>query len=208
MVFRMRSSARVEMAPTEPRLDERILEALAALAGTMAFSGLRRALRAHPESLSRALRRLEREGLVERSDGGYRLLGPPASASSATPSALRTIAEIALLPGRSISELRGRLTGRWFGSLRWVGTIESPQGPLLMWSRRDSPGRLLLSVEEGRLRVLSPERGEAAEAPDVEEAAYELLLHVLEDLRPSPQVRGRAAVFFSALPDAFPPGES
>ncbi|HKS59188.1 MAG TPA: hypothetical protein VJS68_00225, partial [Thermoplasmata archaeon] len=62
--------------------------------------------------------------------------------------------------------------------------------------------------EPGRLRVLSPTESEALEASEIEEAAYELLLHVLEDLKPSSEIRGRPAVFLSALPDPLPPWEN
>ena len=47
-----------------PRVDEQVLEVLADSSGTLAFNGLRRALKVHPESLVRALRRLERDGVV------------------------------------------------------------------------------------------------------------------------------------------------
>lgn len=197
----MASAGRDDRSPEATgRLDERVLETLASMPGTVAFSGLRRALRAHPESLSRSLRRLEREGLVERADGGYRLLSLPTPDFSPPRDDLRTIGEVALLPGVNVSELRGRLAGRWFGSLRWVGTLERGERTYLMWSLRDAPGQLLLSVEPGRLKVLSPVRDEAPEATEVEEAGYELLLHVLEDLRPSPALRSRTAVLLHALP--------
>ena len=188
-------------AAREPRLDDRILQTLTSLSGTVAFSGLRRALRAHPESLSRALRRLEREGLVERADGGYRALSVAAAIPAPPDTPLRTIAEVALTPGPGASELRNRLAGRWFGTLRWVGTVKGKEGQLLIWSRRDAPGNLLLSVEPARLRVLAPETESAIDAPEIEEAAYELLLHVLQDLRPQPALRSRGAVFLSASPD-------
>ena len=66
-------------------LDDRVLTALQGLSGRIAFSGLRRVLRTHPESLSRSLRRLEREGLIERSDGGYRALTRAPTVGSAVP---------------------------------------------------------------------------------------------------------------------------
>ncbi|MCI4317072.1 MAG: GntR family transcriptional regulator, partial [Thermoplasmata archaeon] len=60
----------------EPRLDDRVRELLGNIGGRLAFNGLRRALGVHPESLTRALRRLEREGVVQRRADGYVLADP------------------------------------------------------------------------------------------------------------------------------------
>ncbi len=165
------------------RLDERIVQTLQGLGGRIAFSGLRRALGAHPESLSRALRRLEREGRIERADGGYRLLGPAPAAPRALAEELRPVAQVDLPPGLSSRPLLTRLAGHWFGGLRWVGEVDGPRGPLLAWARRDGTGHVLLGVERGVLRVFVPEDEGVADAGDAEEAAYELLLHAVEALR-------------------------
>ncbi|MCI4364090.1 MAG: hypothetical protein L3K13_07330, partial [Thermoplasmata archaeon] len=75
-----------------------------------------------------------------------------------------------------------RLAGRWFGQLRWVGTYDRPREPLLVWSRADGRGQLLLGLRRGHLRVyaepppsaLGPTEGRA-----LEESARELLWHAL-----------------------------
>ncbi|MCI4338635.1 MAG: hypothetical protein L3J72_04970, partial [Thermoplasmata archaeon] len=59
----------------EPRLDDRVLAILGGAPGEITFNGIRRALDAHPESLTRSLKRLSREGRVLRHPTGYRL-GP------------------------------------------------------------------------------------------------------------------------------------
>jgi len=165
-------------------LDERVLETLQGLRGRLAFSGLRRVLGAHPESLSRALNRLEREGLVERVDGGYRALGPSLPLAAASVEALRSIARVELPPSVSPPALLGRLAGRWFGSLRWVGTIDRPEERLLAWARRDGSGLALLGVGGGFLQVYVP-AGTGQEDPgEAEEAAFELLFHAVEAVRP------------------------
>jgi len=165
-------------------LDERVLETLQGLRGRLAFSGLRRVLGAHPESLSRALNRLEREGLVERVDGGYRALGPSLPLAAASVEALRSIARVELPPSVSPPALLGRLAGRWFGSLRWVGTIDRPEERLLAWARRDGSGLALLGVGSGFLQVYVP-AGTGQEDPgEAEEAAFELLFHAVEAVRP------------------------
>ncbi len=171
------------------RLDERILLALQGLGGRIAFNGLRRALGAHPESLSRALRRLEREGRIERSDGGYRLLDPVLPAPRAITDDLRPIAQVGLPPGFAASAVLTRLTGHWFGSLRWVGVVDGPRGPLLAWARRDGSGHVLLGIEGEVLRVFVPEDEGTSDLGEAEEAAYELLLHAVEAIRTGASLR-------------------
>jgi hypothetical protein len=160
--------------------------------GSIAFNGLRRSLKAHPESLTRALRRLERYGVVEHAPTGYRLTGapggpegPPPSEPSGAPE-LRWIpvAEVALAPATDPKALLGLLAGRWAGSLRWVGIYDRAEDPLLVWSRRDGPGQVLLSVRSGRLRVYSELPGSSPEATEgVNAAARELLAFALERVR-------------------------
>lgn len=166
-------------------LDERVLSALQGLSGRLAFSGLRRMLGTHPESLARSLRRLEREGVVERIDGTYRALVPAPTVDAGSDRALRSIAEIELPPSATPKVLAGRLVGRWFGSLRWVGLLERPDGELLAWARRDGGGLILLGVRHRSLRVYVPASSSASDPSEDEEAAYELLYHAVEALRPS-----------------------
>lgn len=186
------------------RLDDRILATLEGLPGRVAFSGLRRVLGAHPESLSRALRRLEREGLVERVDGGYQVLGERPRSMQELTAELRPIASVDLPPGATPALLLGRLAGRWFGSLRWVGVVERPDGRLLAWAGRDGSGYVLLGVDRGHLRVYVPGESESKEAAETEDAAYELLVHAVESLRPEPPTVGGAAYF--AEPGRVPSG--
>jgi len=168
------------------RLDERVLSTLQGFAGRVAFSGLRRVLGTHPESLSRALRRLEREGLVERVDGGYRALARPPTVDPRSDQGLRSIAEIDLPPGSSPRAVLGRLVGRWFGTLRWVGLLERPEGELLAWAGREGGGLILLGLRRGVLRVYVAEARPEEDPGETEEAAYELLYHAVDALRPAP----------------------
>jgi hypothetical protein len=174
----------------DPRLEDRVVELLHEHPGAIAFNGLRRTLHAHPESLTRALRRLERYGVVEHASSGYRLTGPPDGtegppASPATPEARWSpVAEVALAPTLQAPSLLGLLAGRWAGNLRWVGIYERPHDPLLVWSRRDGPGEVLLSVQNGRLRVYTQDRGDgAASLEGLNAAARELLAFALERIR-------------------------
>ncbi len=179
----MNDALRAGSAPDPAHLDERVLTALQGLSGRLAFSGLRRFLGTHPESLSRALRRLEREGLVEKVAGGYRALTPPPRVDARSDRGVRSIAAVELPPGANPGDLLGRLTGRWFGSLRWVGLLERPDGELLAWARRDGGGLVLLGLHRGVLSVYLPELREDDDPAEAEDAAYELLFHAVEALR-------------------------
>jgi DNA-binding transcriptional ArsR family regulator len=179
----------------EPRLDDRVLAILGGTPGEITFNGMRRALEAHPESLTRALRRLSRDGLVTRDTGGYRL-GESALAARSGPGPLARpleparalVAEVRLPRTEPVPELLGRLAGRWFGRLRWVGTYDRAREPLLVWSRVDGPGQLLLGLRPGHLRVYTepPPATLGAASRGLEEAARQLLWHALGLLAESP----------------------
>jgi DNA-binding Lrp family transcriptional regulator len=184
------------------RLDDRVLSTLQGLHGRIAFNGLRRALGAHPESLSRSLRRLEREGLVERVDGGYRALETDGSAAEELTANLRSIAGVGLPPGTAPDVVLARLTGHWFGGLRWVGVVERPDGRLLAWTRRDGTSPVLVGIRKGTLHVYVPDEATGRDdASESEDAAYELLVHAVEALRPVPADRWDGASYLRALPE-------
>jgi hypothetical protein len=176
----------------------------------MAFSGLRRNLRAHPESLARALRRLEREGLIDHSSEGYQALTAPGSVGSVDGATLRPVARIDVPLGLQPEAILARLTGRWFGGLRWVGVVERPPQRLLAWAHRDGSGTVLLGVHRGALRIYTTSERDPADAGDSEDAAYELLVAVADTLRPSGPARPVAflrAVESPGRPSAeFPTG--
>ncbi|MGP8072368.1 MAG: helix-turn-helix transcriptional regulator [Thermoplasmata archaeon] len=184
----------VEEPAPSGRLDVRVLVALEEMNGRMAFSGLRRSLGAHPESLSRALRRLEREGLIERSDQGYRSTRHP-DLVPGPDAELHAVARIDIPPGVEADALLARLSGRWFGSLRWMGVVDRPRGRLLAWARRDGTGTVLLGVDRGTLRIFTTGDHGLTDSADAEDLAYELLSAVAETLRP---VSGRPGVTFLA----------
>lgn len=181
------------------RLDDRVLTTLQGLSGRLAFSGLRRVLGTHPESLSRSLRRLEREGLVERVDGGYRALTPAPTVNSGSDRDLRSIARIDLPPSTNPSVFLGRLAGHWFGTLRWVGLLERPEGELLAWARREGGDLVLLGLDRGVLSVYVPGRAADDDPAEAEEAAYELLYHAVDAIRAAPVSSREAAVTVHAL---------
>ncbi len=167
----------------DPRLDDRIVDLLRRAPGAFAFNGLRRALAAHPESLTRALRRLERLGVIARGDRGYALLAaPPPTEMTGEREPLRATGSVDLAAGISGSDLIGHLAGRWFGALRWVGVHERPGDPLLVWSVEGTDGHVFLGVRRGSLRVYVDRPHRSTDAGPLERAARELLAHALQRL--------------------------
>lgn len=130
-------------ALSAPALDPReqaILRTLGEPGAVVAFQGLRIHLGLHPEILSRILRRLERGGWVERTEGGYRR-GSRAALLEETPEPPGVpILEARLPPGVSAEGVLESLEGRWLGPLRWKGV-------------RDHGTRLQWISSEGRYRV-------------------------------------------------------
>jgi len=158
------------------RLDDRIVALLESNPGRLAFNGLRRALQAHPESLQRALRRLEREGVVRRESIGYSLARSGASAGPVTPiPPSHEVAVVELPPGAGVEEFLGRLAGRWVGSLRWVGLLDDPDDPRLVWAVPGTEGRVVAAVRDGRLRVWVDSARSPPEPPLLD-AAHDLVV--------------------------------
>lgn len=168
--------------PRQPRIEDQVLAILSDGAGTLAFNGLRRALKIHPESLIRALRRLERSGAILRSENGYTLREPLPTRTSDLPRP-RTLAALRLPSPTSGADLLGRLAGRWIGPLRWLGVYEHPGDPWLVWTVGAGPRHVMLSTRRGSLRLLTD-----AETPDraVDDAAFALLSKALDSLQGAP----------------------
>ena len=157
------------MGPGEPSLretvdlrehDRDVLEFLSREpTAHVAFQGLRRGLGIHPEQLSRALHRLAGDGLVERTERGYRatakaltVLGP--DALSRTPEGL-TVLETYLPADVVVGSLVEALQGRWFGPLRWFGFSEDAGELRLWWSTEDNGIQLEVRMHEGQLRIVA-----------------------------------------------------
>ena len=192
-------------APTWPSerersLEERIVRFLGREPGQVAFNGLRRALDAHPESLTRALRRLERGGIVARVASGYTLAdGYHKSIGRPPEREFRSVASVELAQGITPEQVLGSLAGRWFGRLRWVGVYEREEDPWLVWSVDGSAGHVLLSVHGRTLRV-GVEAGQSEPSDVLEDRARELLVRGLERIpRPSRPAGGPST--FRALPE-------
>ncbi|MFI5414739.1 MAG: hypothetical protein ACHQ16_03615 [Candidatus Lutacidiplasmatales archaeon] len=188
----------------EGPLDDRVVEFLMERPGRVAFNGLKRALDAHPESLVRSLRRLERHGVVRRESDGYQLIDRPDLPSRPTPPRSRPFASVELAPGTSRTELFGRLAGRWFGPLRWLGLYEPSDGPWLVWSVQGTEGQVRLGIRRGRLTVSTDPAGDTTGEAKVEDAARSLLRHALDALGPTTHEEPGVLSFTQARgPSAF-----
>jgi hypothetical protein len=137
--------------------DQAVIRALEADGGTMAFQGLRRRMNIHQEKLSRALQRLEGDGLIHHTSQGYiltqkgssyaqRWLGEP-------PKAYSTILQ-SFLPGdMSPTIMANHLEGRWFHNLRWQGIRDDGDHLVLRWVTEATGVEVVLHLSWGQVRV-------------------------------------------------------
>jgi hypothetical protein len=180
----------------EERLDDRIVRRMQSQSGHVSFNGLRRSLSAHPESLSRALRRLERFGVILHDEAGYALAdGPSTEFDAGTRPPFRAVGEVDLPEGASAPWVLSEFAGRWFRDLRWVGMMDGRDDPWLVWSVPGTDGHVLLTLSGRRLRVGTDLPGHDGER--VEAAARSLLASGLDRL-----ARGRRAPPSGAVPFA------
>ena len=139
-------------------------------ASSVGFQGLKRRLHLHPEKLSRALRRLERDDLVEKTDLGYRI-GERAR-ELLTPTAMKPA-------NPSIPILQTFLRGKWFGALRWYGLMETPEELTLSWLSEDEGIQIDARLRTGALSI-DAHFAEASQFPAATMAGHELFQHIAQ----------------------------
>lgn len=130
--------------------DTKVLALLNEVGSNYSFKGIMRRLGLHQQSLTRALRRLEEMGLVEKSKVGYHLskIGTNAVTAKVEPKGrqyvqlLQTYIPVDIRP----AEIVRALVGKWFKNLRWVGLIESATGFTLQWSSDDGSFQINLRM--------------------------------------------------------------
>ena len=150
----VRPGAEAEEDGREPRLDDRIVRRMQSRSGHVSFNGLRRSLSVHPESLSRALRRLERFGVVLHDEAGYALAeGPSTDLDAGVRPAFREVGGVELPPETSVAWVLGEFAGRWFRDLRWEGMMDGAEEPWLIWSVPGTERHVFLTLKAGRLCV-------------------------------------------------------
>ncbi len=120
------------------------------------FDGLKRRLGLHSETLSRILSRLESEGIITKTREGYvvnpkidKLKFCPQRSEETTTPLLQTF-----LPSTMMTrELVAKLRGKWFGSLRWLGTSENSEGVTLKWVTEEGSLQLNANVQGSALNI-------------------------------------------------------
>ncbi len=129
--------------------DTKVLDLLNEAGSNYSFKGLMRKLNLHQQSLARSLHRLEEMGLVERTPFGYRL--GSTNIERAEPALPKGIEYTQLLQtyipvNVKSKEVRRKLVGKWFKSLRWLGMIESGTGYTLQWASEDGSFQINLRL--------------------------------------------------------------
>jgi DNA-binding MarR family transcriptional regulator len=156
-------------------------------AGAISFQGIRRKLGLHQETLSRSLHRLERDGLVSKTDHDYKISkkgtdlltkSKPKTAKSVRESLLPIpILRTILPPDATELELERALSHKWFGTLRWYGSSRSEEGTVLSWTTDDGKLGLLAKISDGYLSVES--QATTKESMEIAiRAAYEIFDHI------------------------------
>lgn len=145
-----------------------------------AFQGLKRKLGMHQETLSRALRRLESEELVEHTLDGYRLTSrgsaiiKKAHGSRSEP---RKILETYLPSDVSPSDIISRLKYSWFSALRWLGYTETKEGVILTWVTEDGSLQIRARFHGNRLSIETDSDREGLSQMSIK-FAYELISRI------------------------------
>lgn len=123
----------------------------------LAFQGLRRKMHVHQEKLSRALQRLERDGLVVKTERGYALTpkGVDLAQRCFAPAhrELRTILQSYLPGGAGPGLIARHLEGRWFGNVRWLGSKETLEETVLRWVTFEPEVEIALRLRWGQATV-------------------------------------------------------
>lgn len=160
------------------QLSSRELEILKALnqegESTVAFQGLKRKLGLHQETLSRALTRLHRDGLIERTTEGYRINKKASQIQLPVEYSERTlpIAQ-SYLPPIDLHSLVQNLRGSWFGRLRWLRYSEIDAETVLTWITEDGDAQIDLRISDDSMTI----QAQVKENTDVRKAviaAHEL----------------------------------
>lgn len=138
--------------------DREVLEFLSQDPTThVGFQGIRRRLGIHPEQLSRALHRLGEDGLVQKTDIGYRVT--PRALTFLSPrewgaeSSGTTILQTYMAADVDLRALVASLRGSWIGPLRWYGFSEHSDELRLTWALEDGSIRLETRIRPGQLTI-------------------------------------------------------
>lgn len=105
------------------------------------FNGMTKKLKMHQQSLSRALKRLEYLGIIEKTDAGYKLNKSSISyQTNNIDSKYDTIgrefipvAKISFPHSVNFDIIINNMEGKWFDNLRWIGIRNRQSTKVLVW---------------------------------------------------------------------------
>jgi DNA-binding Lrp family transcriptional regulator len=163
-------------------VDEAEAEVLKALStsadGEFSFTGIKRTLGMHQEKLSRILKRLERYGLINRGEHGYRLSEKARRVVSRERSRGYVLVDVKVNDEGLVLAGIVSLRGKWIEDLRWLGYGLENGAHTLRWVSQDGALTITLRYRGGRLRVESSENTKEANraALAILRKAYELAL--------------------------------
>jgi len=164
--------------------DWQVLDAFHEPVSSLAFQGLKRKLGMHQETLSRALRRLESDNLVERTEDGYRLTqrGSEIIHVRDQPTKRSKILETYLPSDVPSSDVISRLKYSWFSTLRWLGSSGNNNESVLTWVTEDGSTQVRARFEGNRLSIeIGPENGETSNLAI--KSAHELAARIIREYR-------------------------
>jgi DNA-binding transcriptional ArsR family regulator len=156
-----------------------VLKALSSAAdGEFSFTGIKRTLGMHQEKLSRILKRLERYGLINRGEHGYRLSEKARRVVSRERSRGYVLVDVKVNDEGLVLAGIVSLRGKWIEDLRWLGYGLENGAHTLRWVSQDGALTITLRYRVGRLRVESSENTKEANraALAILRKAYELAL--------------------------------
>ncbi len=121
------------------------------------FTGMKRKLNVHQQSLARALARLEDLGFIEKSSAGYKL-NKKVEITEMLADSINTLTSIfprnvtslllhARIPVRiDIQKILIGLRGKWFDKYRFIGSKSISNGYVLRWLNEDGSFELILTI--------------------------------------------------------------
>lgn len=144
----------------------------------IAFQGLKRKLGIHQETLSRLLARLQRDGLIEKSQEGYRIRRKTAiHLPEANRELTLDLINSYLPPSMNLDGFTGGLKGSWFGMLRWLKYVENGSEKILTWITEDGDVQIDMKISDLSM-VIQARAKENVDVKKVVIAAHELYGHV------------------------------
>ena len=121
---------------------------------TYTFQGLKRRLGLHQEKLTRILKRLEDDNLVQKTDEGYRILHHPRKTSRHLFEG-QPVIRGQLPPGIDSQCLLAKIKGRWFKNFRWLGYANSIDEQSLYWITEDNKFEVRVQLSPMEILVWS-----------------------------------------------------